>query len=377
VLINLNENEDEFLVFESINSKGKDLSSADLIKNFIIMQLENKTSSNDEIDFFKNRFIIIFNNFPKPEEHLIDFYRQMYAIKDGKLYSKNGKSMYYAIKKHLLYDVHNLSDNIKDFYNNAILYKYIFNLSYEYWAWPLINANKMNFYSIIHLIIKYNSKIENGEVIITNQDNINVGLKFLSKLVVARTLCSFGRVEGNRSYASISSKLYKELENGTEFKIAFKKYIADVLNESVSNDRMPKWDEIINIDAKRDLYSSLRNNLKWILLSIEKYLSKNNHNMINNDSVSIEHIFSQKPKQNSNDIYEIKEWTHTLGNLTITKINSDLSNNEFKSKQKINSDRDYFKINKIINNYEIWGIDEIKDRAKYLLELIKKIWFIY
>ncbi|MGL4343418.1 MAG: DUF262 domain-containing protein [Metamycoplasmataceae bacterium] len=380
-IIQLNREEDEFLVFESINSKGKNLSSADLIKNFVMMSLSNK-NENESIDEFENIFLKDFS-----DETLLDFYRQIIAIETGKLLSKSNQSIYYHIKNDFTNDDKVLtSEYIKYLIKNKKIWEYINNTKFKYWTKPLFETNKMNFYAVIHVIVENNSEIDElGVIKITNEDNLNFGLKFLSKLVVGRTLVSFGRVEGNRAFAKIASDLNNEIKSGTPFKKAFQIKIIDKLSNSSGYERMPSNEEINDIDSKKDLYTSLKGTLKWILLCIEEKLSSNE--VTNLSKITIEHIFPQSPSEDWEKMQEtsgveitstpeeLSQWLHTLGNLSITENNSALGNKPFVEKKKILDEKSYLKINKEIYKYEKWSVDELKKRAKSILGEINEIWF--
>ena len=86
--------ENEYKIFESINSKGISLSAADLIKNFIYMHLKNEQKIIKE---FENNFLKYFNELEKnnkSSDELINFYRQIFAIETGQLFSKRGLQIY-------------------------------------------------------------------------------------------------------------------------------------------------------------------------------------------------------------------------------------------------------------------------------------------
>lgn len=386
--INLNDNEDEYCIFESINSKGKELTTADLIKNFIAMKLND----HDELlRKFENEFIQYFDQYDKPEEKLVDFYRQILAIESGNLYPKRGTAMYFKfkekfdglndgeIKKKLIYIVNDLSIDKK-------IFDYVHKTQYVFYLYPLMDSNVNNFYALVHVIIKHNSKVVNNQIEILNKNNIDWALKYIASLIVGRTLVSFGRVEGNRTYAKLAHDLNEEILKTNDFRNSFTTKVINFLEkEDASNYRMPSKDEIFDINSKRDLYTDLKGNLKSILLAIEESLSLKK---IDKEAISVEHIFPQ----NSNEwekiceesgvsrkisFNDIKEWLNTLGNLSIVdkSDNSRLSNKIFCDKKKILDDKSYLKINKILDGYHNWGVDEIKDRAKKILEYIHDIWF--
>ena len=208
-------------------------------------------------------------------------------------------------------------------------------------------------------------------------NKIEFYLKFLSKLVVGRTLVSFGRVEGNRSFAKIANNLNEDFKETKDFKISFTNKVINHLEDSSSNDRMPKWEEISNIESKRDLYTSHKTNLKWVLLSIEQHLLKSNNEFVNESKISIEHIFPQNPSDQweKEVINNIKDWINTLGNLSITNHNGALSNKTIEEKQKILEEKSYLKINKMIYESKNWNVEQIKERAQKILNYIHQIWF--
>lgn len=67
------------------------------------------------------------------------------------------------------------------------------------------------------------------------------------------------------------------------------------------------------------------------------------------------------------------ELLHTIGNLTLTAYNSNLSNKNFKDKKEIllNSN---ISISRNIGNYEIWNEISIKDRSNELFQIASQIW---
>ena len=66
-------------------------------------------------------------------------------------------------------------------------------------------------------------------------------------------------------------------------------------------------------------------------------------------------------------------YLHTIGNLTLTAFNSELSNTSFINK-KIHYGKSPIHITKELGNYDHWNEDDIKNRAKILSEMAIKIW---
>lgn len=68
-----------------------------------------------------------------------------------------------------------------------------------------------------------------------------------------------------------------------------------------------------------------------------------------------------------------RELVHTLGNLTLTGYNTELSNNPFERKQQIYG-VSHLSLNKDLLEHEYWGRTEIVQRAVKLAELVIDIW---
>ena len=373
-VISLDADEDEFLVYESINSKGKSLSSFDLIKNYFIMGLEK----NENPSIAKKYENDIFESKNLKEEEITDLIRQILAIETGILYSKNNKTLYYEFKKH-----HPLEDINKKLcqkiLNDIAIFQVIKNYKSKDYVLPLMKSQLMNFYSIVHLVFKQNIIFHNQQLVINNQKNIDYALKYLSKLCVARMMFGFGRVESNRGYASLSNKLKVESLNNYDFMDAFNKEVISVLENTNTNIRMPSKKEIKEGLAKNDIYSNHQNTLKWTLIAIEQ--NTTSQKLENDDKVKIQHIFPQRDpnyewqsKLESNELEQNRGLANTLGNLTITKNDIKLGNKFFEVKKNWRDKVDY-QINNDIYKTTIWNNQAIKNRSNELWNKMKAIWW--
>ena len=75
--------------------------------------------------------------------------------------------------------------------------------------------------------------------------------------------------------------------------------------------------------------------------------------------------------ENCQKIYS--EYLNNYGNLTITALNSELSNKSFEDKKKI-YETSNINLNRQISKYEKWGKEEIEDRAEKLANYAIQIW---
>ncbi len=361
-IIMLNEKEDEFLVFESINSKGKNLNSGDLIKNYVMMQfIYQKESKKLERDFENNIIEQL------KEKELLDFYRQIIALKTGKLISKNGKSLYYKFKE--IFKKENINEDfIKYLKNKLSIWKYIDETDFGYKSYPLIKTGLLNYYGIISTIVERNSNFHNNEIEITNYDEIEKAINKMSLIHILRTLGGRGRVESNRTFASLANEYY--LSHDMTFNDVIEK-----LKNWNGKTRTPTWGDVEEQLFVLDVYSN-KNIIKSIFIALEEHQS---HKKIEFSKISIEHIYPQNPSEDwvfetKEEENEMKLLLNTLGNISITNDNSAMGNKIFKKKREILEDRSYLKINKMVYEIDEWNPTELKKRAQKILQYIKEIW---
>lgn len=378
--IQLDESEDENIVFETFNSKGKSLNSAELIKNYVIMSLENNDLEKEKIKEFENKFFESFDD----QKIMNEFWRQWLVLKTGKLFSKNenSKELYFEFKK--LKDNKNIDlEFMNEIYYHKSIWDYLMLTKIDSKKILtkdriLFNQNLQSYYGILAAIIYRNSDFTSNQLVIKNENIIKNSINFISRLIVARVLCSFGRVESNRAWAKLGHDLYISSNN---FEADFTKFIIEHLENTTNKYKMPSWEEISAIE-KRDLYTDHKSNLKWIFAALEENLSKLTKSVEIINKMQIEHIFPQIPTKQQADEWNVLfdekwfEWKDTLGNLSIIEpgTNQRLGNKPFNEKQELLKENSYLKINKIIYEYQEWNLETLKNRAKNILDQIKKVY---
>ncbi|GAB4229164.1 MAG: hypothetical protein Kow0049_10600 [Stanieria sp.] len=117
--------------------------------------------------------------------------------------------------------------------------------------------------------------------------------------------------------------------------------------------------------------------VKFILESLEEFSNKKEQ--VQTDGLTIDHIIPQtltsEWKQTLGVNYgTIKtKWLHTLGNLTLTGYNSELSNKTFDEKKIIYKNSNVY-LNKYFQNINNWNEESIKKRAEELADIAVKLW---
>ena len=181
-----------------------------------------------------------------------------------------------------------------------------------------------------------------------------------------------------KALGGIFNNLYKDIKNKNNSKNIVDNLL-DVLRSFEKNKRWPEDEEFRQGIITKSVYTKSRaHRIKLILERLETSLSKEQVNLQN---LTDEHIMPQtltpewKSMLGSHYAQDHKKWLHTLGNLTLTAYNSELSNKTF-SKKLVVLKKSNLSLNQFFRNSQIdkWDANAIQYRAKYLADLAVKVW---
>lgn len=354
VSIVLDPNDNPYLVFESLNAKGRKLEQADLIRNYFLMVIHVK-----EQEEIYNKFWLPTQTLLK--ESLTEFIRH-YLMRNGgnvkqsdvyfeiknKVTSQNVKVYLQEINKFAAY--YDKLLNPKNETNTAIQ-KYLSRLNkFEVTtAYPLL-LYFYNEYSI--------NKISEKEFIEL--------LQTLENYLVRRFICDYPSNQLNKIFGAIQPIL----ANSTCITIKFK--------EILQSKKYPTDDEFITRFSEKVFYGGDKiSKTTFILEAIED--SYSHKEFVSNDKLTIEHIMPQKLTEEWKHhlgeqwetIYNL--YIHNIGNLTITGYNSELSNKTYEDK-KVMLNESHLELNKYFSKISTWNDEAIIERNKYLCERALLIW---
>ena len=356
------------LIFESMNSTGKALSQADLVRNFVLMGLEpeHQTRLYDEHwrpmekDFGQKGYSDYFDS----------FMRHYLTVKTGDI--PRTDEVYEAFKAHahsgevadkgvdaLVSDIHRFAEYFcavalgKE--NDKMLatafqdlrelkvdvaYPFLLVLYEDYQSGILLHAD---FLAIIRLIESY---------------------------VFRRAVCAIPTNSLNKTFATF----YKVLDKNN--------YLESVkvhLLELPSYRRFPGDEEFKREITIRDLYN-FRSRSYWL----RRLENHNRKERVMVDEYTIEHIMpqnenlSEKWRLSLGDEWQRvhKKWLHTLGNLTLTGYNSRYSDRPFDEKRDIEGGfkQSPLHLNSGLGQCEKWDASAIQERAQRLANVASLVW---
>lgn len=359
----LDEDDDPYLIFESLNATGTPLTQADLIRNYLFMKIGQEKQEN----VYKK---IWFPMQQKLGDYLEDFFRHYLAM-DGNI--PNFNKIYATFKETTDKkaksdaDVINIMKNLLKFSN--YYYKFL-HPDEETNAKVKEYLKKIELLEVTTsypLLLRLYDDYMNRKL---SADDLIECLKIIETFIVRRAVCGIPTNVLNKYFPTIYNSLNKE---------NLVQSLRDKLKSGTGSRKMPDDEEFKQCLMERNLYGSKI--LRYLLEEIEKY---DNKEVVNFKELQIEHIMPQKLsdewKEMLGEKWELihKKYVDTLGNLTLTGYNQEYSNKPFIEKRDMKKGfKDSgLKINRDLATLDKWTEDEIKKRAEKLSEIALKIWSV-
>jgi len=338
-------------IFESINSTGLELSLADKIRNYLLMDDANQ----DEL--YENYWSVIEKNvgYRNLGDFAINFLNSQISR------SVNNSNAYRLFKEHCEENNLNHEDVLKKLKRASKVYGAFIGESH-YYSKEILNYlhafNSIKQTTVLPFLFRVFNDYENS---IIDETTLLKVLNYLLTYFVRITAC-----ELNKSLSNFMKSMYDRAFDGN-YDNYYEKLVI-FLNDLKANNRMPTDAEFEKALIHKPLYQ--KPICKFVLSVIEN--SSKEH--IDLSNLTIEHILPQKEnaviwkKEVGNDYGRVYEtYLHTLGNLTITGLNSELGTKSFADKKRIICENSKANIlNKEVLAAEKWNEASIKNRAKVL-----------
>lgn len=354
IVLDKYQGDDPQKIFESINSTGLELSLADLIRNYLLMDDENQ----DEL--YENYWSAIEKNVGY--RNLGDFVINFLNSQVSK--SVNSKNAYRLFTEHC--EDNNLSheDMLKKLKRTSKYYGAFIGENYY--------SREISEYLRAYYTIKQTTVIPLLFRIFDDYEDMNIDEETLCKVLdyLLTYLVRITACENNKNLSKFMKSMYDRVIDGN-YDNYYEKFVI-FLNDSKANDRMPTDNEFEYALINKPLYK--KPICKFLLSVIEN--STKEHLDVSN--LTIEHILPQKENsavwkkevgENYGIVYE--KYLHTLGNLTITGHNSELGTKPFSDKKRIIHDNSKANIlNREVLLADKWNEVSILNRAKALSNIL-------
>jgi len=365
--ISLNRDQDNpQLIFESMNSTGRELSQADLIRNFILMGLEPQLQTQ------------LYEHYWRPME--VDFGQQAYAT-----HFDSFMRHYLTVKTGEIPKLFEVYDSFKQFARSPQaggvepLVEDIRAFSSYYCAMALgaepdsglaqafQDIRELRVDVAFPLLLELYHDYAAG---LLTKDEMLRAARLIESYVFRRAVCAIPTNSMNKTFSTFSKALKKD------------RYLESIEAHFLllpSYRRFPSDQEFARDIQIRDLYN-FRSRSYW-LRRLENHGRKER---VPVDEYTVEHILPQNENLSSkwrDDLGPEWErvqstWLHTLGNLTLTGYNSEYSDRSFSEKRDIEGGfaQSPLRLNQGLADLTSWNEKSISDRAQRLANQVVKVW---
>lgn len=360
------------MIFESMNSTGKDLSQTDLLRNYLLMDLTPEKQTRLYKTYWKPMEELFGEDIYKNDVNKFDYFiRDFLTLKSDTGYICKINNVYENFKRYYLDNNCEKFAVLKDLFTYAKYYACIDLLQEKddelklYWQ----EFKKLDSHVVYPFLLKLYD--DYSRQILIKEDFKKI-LQVVISYLWRRAICEIPTNSLSKTFATLYQAVDKE------------DYVNSIIKAFVfksSYKRFPSDYEVREKLQTKDIYHfRLR---KYLLEALENYYHKEPIDL-NTANYTIEHIMPQNIEHNllwqqmlGEDWQEVHSlYLHTLGNLTITGYNAEMSNKSFW--EKVNGEsgfkHSHLKLNESIAQCDVWNKKAIQRRTNILTDIILKIW---
>ena len=391
--IEVDTNKDAYMLFESLNHRGVPLSALDLIKNTLIAQAEDASDADNSYEKWKYILNCVGQDDYSVQERFFRQYYNAFREELNETYPKADKRYYlgYLATRTTLLDIYEkmIKDDYKRFLDDlsekAERYSVIVNNSDETHEYTdtLLDLSRISG-APSYILLLY--LMSNQNVLSLTDTDLNEIIKVLITFFVRRNVTD---VPNTRKLTQLFMDIIAEvklLQGNGIVQVVRDRLQAVSAPDSLFEDKLrgPVYDE--NPEAARFILCSIEAQHQTKEIYADLWSRDNNKKYV----WTIEHIFPEGENVPTawvqmianGDIALAKQhranYVHTIGNLTITGYNQNLSNMSFEQKRDRTS-KDKTKeigyknglyLNKGVVNQTEWTVDKIKSRTDELVNIL-------
>ena len=358
--------DDAQAIFESLNSTGKELSESDLIRNYVLMGLE-PNEQNYVYDHLWRPMELLFE-YDTQGSMMDRFFRDYLTMKITRIPKQD--RVYEEFKTyHLNCEFATVRELCQDIYIYA---KYYTNMVFKRSTNPGLKSlyediNDLRMEVSYPFLLRVHNDCTEGTI--TEEELCEI-IRLCISYVFRRSICDIPTNSLNKTFATLRNEIKAD-----DYMNSIKAFF--VLRDDYKE--FPDDDKFEKALVSRDVYNMRSRN--FLLSHLENFKNKA---PIIIENFTIEHIMPQNPKLSNEWQQELgptwkeiqKTYLHTIGNLTLTAYNSEMSDNPFMVKMDMDGGfkESGLRLNAYLVKLTKWNEQHIKERAKILADKAKEIW---
>lgn len=351
----VNDEMNAFRVFETLNARGVQLSSADLLKNYLFSKVDSDTTHSSRIDTLERKWSILTDNIKA--EKLPEFLRYYWNMQHKTI---RANAVYKTIRQEIKEDkqVFVLLDDLIAY---SDIYMALTDENDEMWTDAEVKEN-------IGLLNLFRLKQPFSLLMAAKKNLADNEFKRVLKTVIMmcfryNVICDRNPNDQETPFNALAQsisiekvvdlkKLSSIMVDDAEFKSAFKE------KSFPYNSRNAKV-------------------VKYILGKIERFKGSTQSVHYNDDNVSIEHIYPQNPTDEWElDETKMQRYIFRLGNICLLEknLNRDIQNAGFETKLPVYQKSSYYYARKIASDYTEWNDSSIIKLQTEMANSAVSIW---
>jgi len=360
-VIRVSDQMNAYKVFETLNARGVQLSSADLLKNYLFQIIDNSSPDSQEINMhaveishMEEIWVSIVDKLG--EEKFPEFLRKYWNSRNTTARNNN---LYKIIKENITTKTQAFA-LLRNLNNSADIYIALNDPYNELWKTNIEIKNALEELKLfrikqpIGLLMSAYEKFDEIKFTKVLKAIVNISFRY-------NTIGGLNPNDQEDKYNKISIEIHS----------------SNTMNWDLLNDLYIKDEQFENNFSIKEIKSDKM--AKYILSKIEKHL---NHIDLDYESTAntLEHILPKNPDISWQiDEQIVERCKLRIGNYLLLekKINSNIANKNFTQKLLEYAKSEIPMTKKFYERYkdeEIWGEKEIDNRQKYLAKIAKSIW---
>jgi uncharacterized protein with ParB-like and HNH nuclease domain/predicted transport protein len=359
--------DDPQMIFESLNSTGLDLSQADLIRNFILMRMDEKNQTRLYETYWRH-IEDLFRGAP----NIFDSFARDYMTLRAKMTRQiRADQIYHEFRTFF-------RQRESDTSTDAELQNVLRFAGYYAAYCGTGPAAK----TLLEPLARLNRLAEVAAIAVMRLFECLSHKKTLSEADMGKALALLESYVFRRSVCGLQSRAYNQLFPMVAQCISDESPLESLqvaLAGGKESTRFPSDDEFRQELERRDLYSM--RNCHYLLDRMENFDTKES---TDTSGYTIEHVLPQNERLGKawremlgDEWKEVQRtWVHRLGNLTLTGYNSTYSDRAFTEKKTIKGgfEQSAVRLNQFVRKQTHWTAKEIEARGRKLSQLALKIW---
>jgi uncharacterized protein with ParB-like and HNH nuclease domain len=357
VSIVLDKDDNPYLIFESLNAKGRPLTQADLIRNFFFMRIDVKLQEKMYAEYWK----------PMQDrlgENLTEYIRH-FLMRDGKIVRQS--DIYFTLKESIEDRSH---DEIITYLQEVAAFSHYYSKllrpQEEKGAKIRERMDRLNRYEattaypfLLNVYYEYERKK-------LSEADFSVILDMVESFLIRRFICGVATSGLTKIFPSLFAQAGRWPS------------LAEGVRQTLRDKSFPRDQQFKEQFITAKIYGGDRSaKAKLILERLE--LSFEHKEPVDPETLTIEHVMPRTPtdwwRQHLGDDWEAvhEEWLDTVGNLTLTGYNSELSNSDFPTK-KSQLQASHVELSKYFATVGVWDEQAIARRGEFLAERALTVW---